>query len=129
VPPGVRTIAHGLALSAPADEVEEFLANQNAGAWLGITARPAYVRLERQNALALTVLEVEPQSAAAQAGLRVGDTLLSADGRPFEAPDDLPRRLSRAKPGGTISIDVLRGGRRLTIAARLGSPMHRPEAA
>lgn len=122
-------IAHRLALSAPADEVDEFLAHPNAGAWLGITTRPAYARLNGEIAPALAVLAVDAGSAAARAGLRVGDALLSADGRSFTAPDDLPRRLSRAVPGSVISIDLLRGGRRLTVAATLGRPAHRPEAA
>lgn len=122
-------IAYGLALSAPAEEVDEFLARPSVHAWLGITSRPVPVRLGREALLGLLILELEPRSAAALAGLRIGDTLLSAEGRRFMAPDDLPRRLSRAVPGATLSLELLRNGRRLTIAAKLGSSAHRPEAA
>jgi serine protease Do len=122
-------IAHGLALSAPADEVGEFLARRHAGAWLGITTRPVYLRLGRQILPALTILEVEARSAAARAGLDVGDILLSADGLTFTAPDDLPRRLSGMTPGSTLLIDLLRSRRRLTVVATVGRAALRPEAA
>ncbi|HLJ17787.1 MAG TPA: trypsin-like peptidase domain-containing protein [Bryobacteraceae bacterium] len=122
-------IAHGLALSAPAEEVEEFVVRPAGGAWLGITTRPVLVRLLQRTALGLTIVEIESGSAAQQAGFRVGDTLIAADGQPFETPVDLPQRLSHAVAGSVISIDLFRSGRRLTIAATLGSQAHRRQAA
>jgi serine protease Do len=122
-------IANGLALSAPAEEVEEFLTRPAVGVRLGITTQAVAARIGRRDVLGLLILEVEANSAAAAAGLRVGDTLLSTGGRPFETPADLPHRLSRTAQGGVLSIDLLRSGRRMTIAARLTAGLTRTEAA
>ena len=112
-------VSNGLALSAPADEVERFLAQPSTGTRLGITTRPVAVRAPGGGALGLLILDVEPGGVAEASGLRVGDTLLAADGRPFETPADLPYRLSRRSAGGVLSIELSRGGKRLTIQARL----------
>ena len=85
---------------------------------LGDTIRePVVGILVRQDTAGLVVAEVEPRSAAAVAGIRVGDRLASFGGIPVDAPD-FAERLRVAFGSGEASelpVGLRRGGRRLTI--------------
>jgi len=54
---------------------------------------------------------VQPGSAADQAGVRSGDTVLAVDGVPIVSFDDLTARLAGRGPGDVIRISVARQGR------------------
>lgn len=63
------------------------------------------------------VTQVEPGSAAARAGLEVGDIILSANDRPV-GNAAAPRNIVELLPLGTrVSLVVLRDGRRLALEA------------
>jgi regulator of sigma E protease len=68
----------------------------------------------RQLLLPPLVGGVLESGAAARAGLRAGDRILSLDGQPIEFFDDIPRHL-RGLPaqGGTLLVGVERAGQRL----------------
>jgi S1-C subfamily serine protease len=81
------------------------------------------------------VESVEPDSAAAAAGLRGGttqvvvagesytlggDLLVAIDGRPAETPDDLRATLARREPGDRITVEVWRGNQWREIEVTLG---------
>lgn len=55
---------------------------------------------------------VLPDSAAAKAGLQVGDRLLELDGTWTEERDDVLRAVSRLKPGREVVLGVSRDGKR-----------------
>lgn len=59
-------------------------------------------------------------SPAAQAGLKPGDVLRAIDGQGVSSWDDV-QKLLHERPGEAISIEVLRGEARLTLAATLAS--------
>jgi len=65
---------------------------------------------------ATLIQAVPPQSAGARAGLRVGDRVMSVDGRPVVNMSDFVSMVSGA-PGRDISIEVERSGARLRIVA------------
>jgi regulator of sigma E protease len=65
-------------------------------------------------ALPPLVFGVEPLSPASRAGLRRGDVILEADGRPLSAFEDL-RQTVLASGGRTIPIVVWRSGETLTL--------------
>ena len=61
----------------------------------------------------LLVIHVEPGSAADQAGVLMGDTLISLDG---ERLDDVAAIRERLAAGRTFTLDLLRGGQRYTFS-------------
>ena len=79
------------------------------------------------------IISVEPNSAAALAGLRgtteadadasasLGDIITRLDGEAVDAGDDLTRILERKSVGDTVRIEIWRGGQRQTLTARLGA--------
>jgi serine protease Do len=66
------------------------------------------------------VATVTPNSPAAKAGLKPGDVIVSANGKPVKAVHDLPRLVAATPPGQKIELSVRRGGKDLTLAATTG---------
>jgi S1-C subfamily serine protease len=58
----------------------------------------------------LIVLSIEADSPAEQAGLQLGDVLISIDGRALEDVDDLQSLLRGDAVGKTVRAKLLRGG-------------------
>jgi len=67
------------------------------------------------------VAEVEPESAAEQAGLRSGDVVVAADGRPVRRSADLDNAVGFLPPGQLVVLDVVRQGRHLRLQVRLSA--------
>ncbi len=86
--------------------------------WTGLSTQPLSERLKRQLNLeeGLLVRGVQPGSAAARAGLRQGDLILSWAGDALAEPADLERRAARLNPGQSAALLVLRNERTLFIA-------------
>jgi serine protease Do len=87
---------------------------------LGIVVAPAHVanRLRRSVGLqdrdGLLVRGVEDGSPAARAGIREGDLLVEAAGRPLDGPDALPEIL--AEVGLPIEVKIVRGDEERTVS-------------
>jgi S1-C subfamily serine protease len=98
--------------------------------WLGIAAqtvvlpRRLVLRLDRAKETAPRLVQVEPGSPAAEAGLVAGDLLLELDRLPVHGVDDLTRLLTGERIGQAVPLRFLRGGeileRMVTPAARKG---------
>jgi len=106
---GINTmVVNRLGLAIPSNIVARFVARRGKPARrLGVTVQPVTVPQ-----FGLLILEIEGDGLAQQAGLRIGDVLIGAGGRPFEAPFDLALSLENA--GTHATLDVLRGGRPAT---------------
>ncbi len=122
---GINTMVAGrLALAIPSNAVLDFLTSGPRSAWLGVTVHP--VRLPRANghAFGLVLLEVEPDSPAAQASLMAGDILLGTEEEPFRSIEDLARAIDGVG-FRLLRLQFLRGSysrvRRVTV--RLGMPI------
>src|SRR6202167_25652 len=91
-------------------------------AFIGIAAQQTAIprRLRRAAGLtqdgAVMVGTVEPDSAAARAGLKSNDIIVALDGEVIAGADDLVRALTGEKIGKDVALDVLRGAERLTIS-------------
>lgn len=73
---------------------------------------------------------------AAEAGIRMGDVIVSIEGEPIRTVAELQARVARMRPGETIDVGIIRYGERLTREVRLGEfeqlaarePRNRPGA-
>jgi S1-C subfamily serine protease len=88
--------------------------------YLGIAAQPVSVP-ERQRdpgagAEALLVVSVKDGSPAAEAGLLVGDLLVSLDGTPLTTPEDLMDLLVGDRVNRATRLRVVRGGTPTEVA-------------
>ena len=75
--------------------------------------------LELPEARGALVVDVQRGRAGEAAGLRRYDVILAVSGRPIEDGDHLVRTIAAQAPGSSVSLDVFRDGRRLTLEARL----------
>jgi S1-C subfamily serine protease len=64
----------------------------------------------------LLVTHVEPKGPAAQAGVMVGDVIVSFNGKPVRGVSEILHLLRTLRIGDTISLSVLRGGARQDLA-------------
>ena len=90
-------------------------------AWLGIHGQTAPLHpriawhLGLKNLQGVLVLNVEPDSPAAEAGLREGDLLISFQGKPMNNIDDLQRLLVGSEIGVKSTLAVVRHTFRLEL--------------
>jgi S1-C subfamily serine protease len=117
----------GLGLAVPINETTQRIigALMRDGrvrrAYLGLVSTPAPVpdTLRDRTGVrrALRVVEVAPGSPAARAGIRGGDLLLSAGGRPTVDAQSLQRLLFSAAIGHPLQLTVLRNGAMVDVIA------------
>jgi serine protease Do len=67
------------------------------------------------------VAKVVPDSAAAQAGIKVGDVILKFNGAPIIDAGSLSQRVGMATPGEKASIEIWRDGKALDVTATIGN--------
>lgn len=102
------------------------------GPYLGVRSEPLDAAAARELGLkvGLRVDEVVAGSAAAQAGVRVGDIIATIDGRPLGGRTALRRAILEREVGDRVELGVLRDGERMqveaTLARRDDGPRGRP---
>ena len=90
-------------------------------AYLGISGQVAAITrgLVLEYALpaetGVRVAEVQPGTAAAEAGLRLGDIIVRIGDAVVTTPDDLQRALGVHPIGGALPVEVLRGAERVRV--------------
>lgn len=88
---------------------------------LGLVAQQAPVPRDMARSLGLSqaagvwVAGLEPDGPARAAGLEVGDLLITADGKTLAALDDLLRALGPDSIGRAMTLEAVRGGRRVRV--------------
>jgi S1-C subfamily serine protease len=86
---------------------------------LGGQTVPIPRAVARENQLAVTsgvfIVSVEPNSPAANAGLKDGDVVLGFAGTPVTGVDDLHRLLTEEKIGVATAVTILRSARRRNV--------------
>ena len=66
------------------------------------------------------ILEVVPGTAAAEAGLEVGDVVISLDGVPIRGAGDLAAQVRAHRPDDTAELVILRDGEEITLEVTFG---------
>jgi S1-C subfamily serine protease len=99
--------------------------------YIGIRLQPLWLdddtrtKLGRKSRGIAAVGGVDAGSPADQAHIELGDLLLTLDGEPAESVNGMARRIASTTPGQTIALEVLRGGKPLTINVQIGErPRH-----
>ncbi len=132
---GVNTnrLGEGFYLALPADaELEAKVASLGRGesptrVHLGVGLAPPRAARQLRRAVGLPdregvlVRAVEEDSAAAEAGLRTGDLIVEAAGRPLATPDDLHEVLEGLDAGGSLELTVARGAEDVAVTVRFGA--------
>jgi S1-C subfamily serine protease len=65
------------------------------------------------------VSQVEPGSPAAEAGIRAGDVVVELNGRAVQGSTDFRNRIGLVPVGETVSLAIVRDGRRQTVTAKV----------
>jgi S1-C subfamily serine protease len=92
--------------------------------YLGVGAQTAAVPQKLREAVgaaeALLIVDVKEGTPAAEAGLLVGDLLLSLDGHAVASPEDLLDLLSGERVGRVLPLRLLRGGVPMDVSVTVG---------
>ena len=83
--------------------------------------------LGAESATGVVVWRIHQASEAALAGLQPGDIITAFDGAAIEDGADYARLLSDAEIGSTVTLDVLRGGDRLTFDVQVSLARQRQQ--
>jgi serine protease Do len=90
---------------------------------LGVAVQPITADMARSLGLDTLkgglVSNVEPDSAAARAGVRQGDVIVEVEGRSISDGNELRNVIAGTKPGTTVNLKVIRDGRPETLKATL----------
>ena len=94
--------------------------------YIGIRLQPLWLddatrhKLGRKSRGIAAVGGVDVGSPAAEAHIELGDLMLTLDGEPAESVNGLAQRIAGMRPGQTVAVEVLRGGKPLTINVQIG---------
>jgi Do/DeqQ family serine protease len=98
--------------------------------WLGAhtqTVDPAVARsLNLEIPQGALIADLWPGGPAAKAGLRQGDVVLEADGKPVLDAATLGYAIGTHRPGESVPLVVLRDGRKMTLTLRAEAPPATP---
>lgn len=118
---GIEGIGFAIPINTIREKIDSIINNGHAGktAALGVGTKTAKCYIDGQEIDCLEVVSVREGGAADVAGIRVGDFLLSADGKKLENNDDLSLIIKYHSAGDQIEIEVCRNKKRLQITAIL----------
>ncbi|HVO11294.1 MAG TPA: trypsin-like peptidase domain-containing protein [Vicinamibacteria bacterium] len=92
--------------------------------WLGIQLQELDPDLARMIGLreprGALIMDVTQGGAAVTAGLRRWDVITSVSGEPIADGDALVRTIAGRSPGSSVQLGLIRDGRAITVAAKLG---------
>ncbi len=92
--------------------------------WLGVGIQPLTPELAKSFGVSadegILVNQVMPKSPAEAAGLKIGDVILSVDGKPIKEARQLQRLIGEAEIGRTIEVVVLREKTKQALRIQIG---------
>lgn len=99
--------------------------------WMGVNLQ--VVTKELADGLGLAkdegalISAVEPKSPAEKAGLKPGDVVLSAGGKPVKAVRDLARHVGAVSPGSKLDLTIWRDGKERSLPVTVAQAPEAPE--
>ncbi len=130
---GINTsgLSQRLELAIPASTVsrvaDELIEKGHVSrAFLGVGLQPARLPEAARRALAgapeigLIVVRVQPEGPAAQAGILLGDVLVSLEGSHVASPEAVLEAVAARRVGSTVSATILRAGTPTDVSITLG---------
>jgi len=136
----VAQTAEGIGFAIPINIAKPIMQQALAGQklarpWIGIRYQALTQQIADQEKLAVsegawlqpaaagsaTDPAIVPGSPAAKAGLAEGDIITSVDGVKITALAPLDDILTEYVPGATVALDILRGGKTITLTLMLGT--------
>lgn len=118
----------GIGFDVPAPTVKMVVAQLKENGvvtrgWLGVQVQPVTAGIAEslglKKAEGALVDEAEPDTPAAQAGIRAGDVITSVNGNTIKDSRGLAREISEMAPGSSAKLDILRKGETKTISVTL----------
>lgn len=91
--------------------------------WLGVGVQPLTPELAKSFGVSgegVLVNRVMPKSPAEAAGLKVGDLILSVDGKAVKDPGELQRIIADADIGKSVDLNILREKERRALKVQIG---------
>jgi Do/DeqQ family serine protease len=91
--------------------------------WLGVGVQPLTPELAKSFGVSgegVLVNQVMPKSPAEAAGLKVGDLILSVEGKTIKDPRELQRIIAEADIGKTLSLNILREKQQRALKVQIG---------
>jgi serine protease Do len=118
-------IGFAISISTAKPIAEQLIANGKVvHAYLGIVYQPINPAIASQLGLQEThgviIVQVDPGSPAANAGLQAQDVITQIDNQKLVGESDLAKFLSNHKPGDTVTLTVYRGNQKKEIKVTLG---------
>ncbi len=118
--------AQGISFAIPASLAREIMNQivdygQVQRGWIGVELIDLSLALQFQERTltGARVARVDPNSPAWQAGLRMGDILVSANDEPIASARELMLRIAQTEPGRQLEFEVLRGRQLFTTSVDL----------
>jgi serine protease Do len=118
----------GIGFAVPSNMVRTVIASARSGGeimrpWLGLFGQAVTADLAEGVGLdrprGVIVSQIYPGGPADQAGLKLGDVIVSVDGRPVHDMDALVFRIATRELGGTATLEVWRERHALTLTLPL----------
>jgi serine protease Do len=120
----------GIGFAIPAEITTDVIASlkENGSVtrgWLGVQIQPVTDEIAESLGLkdskGAIVSDVTEDSPALAAGFKPGDTILKADGSDISDARDLSKKVARFAPGKSISVDIVRDGKPMTVTVKIGT--------
>ncbi|MGH2810671.1 MAG: S1C family serine protease, partial [Actinomycetota bacterium] len=119
-----QNIGFSIAISPARKLVDELLSTGKVvRPYLGVEMTDISPEIASQRNLSVRagalLVQIVDGSPADEAGLRVNDVIVEAEGKKVSATDDVLDALLKRKPGQKIALEIARGDERLTVSAVL----------